>query len=168
MRNVQDVLARARLALGGVSNYRLAKELAVHESMIYHLESGRKRLPDTLQIKLADIVGVDPAVIGAIAEADAATEPRMREAWKRAAARLAQALALLLCLATPFLAGPWSTVAECILPPVRRAPRRGCPRHKSRKSPKQPEPAPDATPEPPVMMIGDPPGPRRRATDKRP
>jgi ribosome-binding protein aMBF1 (putative translation factor) len=99
MKTVAEVIAAARSRSGECSAYRLSKILGVSAQFIHQVTAGQAALPERMQLQLAEILDIDPAVVRVIAEAERAKSPAMRKALQRAAATLgAGALALALAV----------------------------------------------------------------------
>ncbi|WP_129451978.1 DUF3693 domain-containing protein [Methylibium sp. Pch-M] len=98
---VDELLDRAKAAVGVTSDYKLALVLGIEPSTIGHYRKRRSRPDDDVAAKLADLAGLDRGFVVACLHADRAPTASARSLWMEVAARLSNngsALALLLAV----------------------------------------------------------------------
>lgn len=95
---------RACAAAGGISDYRLAKLLGVAQTTISNYRTGNRQLDDAVAVKIAHMIGVDPAELLAEVAAERSKDEGARTHWLRLAA-LARAACLVATLGVAILAG---------------------------------------------------------------
>lgn len=83
MKSSIEVLDAARAALGGVSQYRLAKVCGVSAQYVNNVMKGRDAIGSPFAIKLANIIGCEVAEIQAISAMERATDDQVRASWAR-------------------------------------------------------------------------------------
>lgn len=97
-------LARASAKLGGVSDYRLAKELGFSQQSLSRYRNGHSQLDDASAVRMAEFLGEPPAQLLAEIQAERTKDEGARAHWLRLAA-LARAACLVLTFAAAILAG---------------------------------------------------------------
>ncbi len=110
MKTTPEVLDAVKEKLGIESDYALAKHLKVTRAMISSYRHGRT-FSAPIAIKAAKILGVEPAIILAIAEMEKAGNQELKKAWRRAVQAL-QATAAGLAVAATL---PLADTVNCIL-----------------------------------------------------
>lgn len=83
MNTTQQLMQEAKVALRIESDYALAKALDMSRQAISHYRTGRSQLDVEGAFRIAEVLGRDPAAIIAAVEAERATKPEAREAWKQ-------------------------------------------------------------------------------------
>jgi hypothetical protein len=96
VKTISDVLDRVRERRGGISDYRIAKDLGLQRTNVYEWRAGRSKPPEWVQLQLAEWGEIDPAVVATIVAAGRAKSDKMSAALKRAAERLQLAIVLIL------------------------------------------------------------------------
>ena len=84
--NTRSYMAAAKKALGGCSDYRLAKEIGITRGAVSFLVNGHIVMSVTTAAKLAEILELDPMKVIADAELERGTND---ELWKRIAKKVA-------------------------------------------------------------------------------
>lgn len=79
--NTLEYLAATKKALGIESDYALAKALKITQSTISGYRAGRSRIDDDVALTIAEILGVNPIIVIADANAERAKTPEMRARW---------------------------------------------------------------------------------------
>jgi len=87
MHTTIELLDAARARLGGVSDYRVAKELGVHLSVVSMWRTGRRTIGNDHSLGLARLIEIDPVYVIACASAERA-EAATRSEWQKVAARV--------------------------------------------------------------------------------
>jgi transcriptional regulator with XRE-family HTH domain len=80
--NTLDFLAACKARLGIESDYALAKRLGVAQSSVSNYRTGRSRIDDDVALTIADILGIDPIIVIAAANAERASSPERRARWE--------------------------------------------------------------------------------------
>ena len=101
MSKAKELLLECKIKLGIESDYKLAQALEVHRTRISEYMN-EKRTPDAYAaVRIAQILGRDPAEIIATIEADSEKNPKRREFWRDFLQRATQAarrgMLVLLC-----------------------------------------------------------------------
>ncbi len=92
MHSTIELLDRYAAAKGGVSDYRVAQLLAVHQTTVSKWRTGVKRMSEANALKIAVETGLDAIeVLASIAE-ERADDEEVKKVWKRVAANSAGAL----------------------------------------------------------------------------
>lgn len=91
----RELLAAARAAQGIPSNYRLARVLDVPERSVQRWNTGKNTPDDPVAVKLAEMAGLDPAMVLASMYAQRATDGPMQSVWETIARRAQTAAAAL-------------------------------------------------------------------------
>lgn len=122
IKTTADYLDAAKEALGGISDYALAKRLGVSQPSISILRSGKRQPDNYVACTLAAILGIDPLEIIAAAELAREKDEKKREFWQgfwnQRFGKLAVCLALvgmLLGAANPSLQGASDAAAALLL-----------------------------------------------------
>lgn len=76
-----EYLAACKKRLGIESDYALAKALGVSQTGISNYRTGRSRIDDNVALTIAQILGVNPLVVIAQANAERARTPELRAKW---------------------------------------------------------------------------------------
>lgn len=93
----QLAIDRAAAALGGVTDYRLAKILGVRQTALSKYRLGQRQLDDGIAVQLAELAGMNPAQLLAEIQAERSKDEAARKEWMRLA-KLAQAACLMLAI----------------------------------------------------------------------
>jgi len=88
MTRTVEYLEAARRALGGVSDYRLAKRLDVSRQAISRLLSGERTMSPTTAARVAILIGVDPMRVIADMELERGADEALWKGIRRAVALL--------------------------------------------------------------------------------
>lgn len=96
-----DALARH---WGGVTDYRIAKNLGLRTSAVSQYRTGVRTFDDAMARRVAEVLGLDPAYVLACVHAERDRDEGTRQVWARIAARFAPAAAAV--LVTVGLAAP--------------------------------------------------------------
>jgi predicted transcriptional regulator len=92
METTVSFLERLRASIGadsGCTDYRLGKVLQVsHSSITNYLKRGRT-MDDDVALKVADLLGIDPAYVLACVHAERSTSVESAKVWERIAAKFA-------------------------------------------------------------------------------
>lgn len=83
MTKTQQLIESARLALGGATDYRLAKELEIARPRMSYYVRGMEQADAYACVKLAIVLNRDPLEVIAEVEAESARTPAKREFWSR-------------------------------------------------------------------------------------
>lgn len=78
----------ARIAQGGVSDYRIAKVLGVAQGTISSYRTGRTQMSDEIACRVAALLGEKPAAVLAALAAERAQSDDVRRTWQAAVKRL--------------------------------------------------------------------------------
>lgn len=79
--NTLEYLAACKERLGIESDYALAKALNVAQSSISNYRTGRSRIDDDVALSIAEILGIEPIVVIAAANAERAKTPEQKARW---------------------------------------------------------------------------------------
>lgn len=82
MLNTLDWLSAAKTTLGVASDYALAKQLHVAKQTIGNYRTHKSELDDSMALRVAEILGVNPAVIVASAYHARAKTDAQRKVWQ--------------------------------------------------------------------------------------
>lgn len=93
----------AARVLGGISDYRLAKTLGITQPTISGYRTGLRQLDDDFAVKVAMVIGVDPAALLAEIQAERSKSQAARAHWLRLA-KMAQAACLVTGITAMYLA----------------------------------------------------------------
>ena len=101
MSKAKELLLECKIKLGGCTDYKLAQALEINRGIVSDYMN-EKRTPDAYAaVRIAGILGRDPAEIIATIEADSEKNPKRREFWRdflQRAKRAAQrGMLVLLC-----------------------------------------------------------------------
>ena len=101
MSKAKELLLECKIKLGIESDYKLAQALEIHRGIVSDYMN-EKRTPDAYAaVRMAGILGRDPAEIIATIEADSEKNPKRREFWRdflqRAKRAARQGMLVLLC-----------------------------------------------------------------------
>jgi len=94
-------LDRAKHKLGVDSDYALAKALKMRASTISGYRAGRSRMDDDAAFKVAQILGIDPILPIAAANAERTKSPEMKEFWEGLVSKFAKSFNSLMPRPTP-------------------------------------------------------------------
>jgi transcriptional regulator with XRE-family HTH domain len=83
------------------SDYQLAKFLGVRQQTVSNYRNRKSGLDETMALKIADALGVDPAHVLTCVAAERAKDAAVKKAWQRAAAATAAAVLIALALPDP-------------------------------------------------------------------
>lgn len=114
--DVLDAIAeRYRTDKGPASDYRIAKLLDVTPPRISSIRSGKLFISKSLAIKAAELLGIEPGPLVAIATAERETNEVLKASLLRMA-RHALTVVIVLCISAPLsVAGGRAADALCIL-----------------------------------------------------
>lgn len=90
----RELLAAARAAQGIESNYRLARVLDVPEKNIQRWNTGRNTPDDPMAVRLAEMAGLDPAMVLAAMYVQRTAGGPMSGVWQKIAQRMQAAAAV--------------------------------------------------------------------------
>ena len=79
--NTLEYMAACKERLGITSDYALAKKLGLSQTGISNYRTGRSRMDDDVALRVAEILGIDPIVVIAHANAERAKTPEQRARW---------------------------------------------------------------------------------------
>jgi plasmid maintenance system antidote protein VapI len=79
--NTLEFLAACKERLGIESDYALAKALNVAQSSISNYRTGRSRIDDDVALSIAEILGINPLVVIAAANAERAKTDEQKARW---------------------------------------------------------------------------------------
>ena len=97
MTTTTTLLDRVSKHLGDASDYRVAQVLEVNKASVSRWRVGKSSLSDATAMKVAEILGEDPAHVLALVHAERSDSPAAQKVWKRVAAGYAaKAVPLLL------------------------------------------------------------------------
>ena len=84
-----DLVERLQAAYGGVSVYRVAKELGYGNGRVLNWLHGRAAPSQVEAIRIAEILHLNPGYVLACMEAQRQSDPNIAEAWGALALRVA-------------------------------------------------------------------------------
>ncbi|GAC1610267.1 MAG: helix-turn-helix domain-containing protein [Aquirhabdus sp.] len=99
--NTNEYMDLAKKCLGIDSDYALAKHLEIRSSTISNYRSGKSKMDDVIALKIANIVGKNPAFVLADSHAERATNPEIRAIWRAAADKMSSGFNSLISCALP-------------------------------------------------------------------
>ena len=79
--NTIDILEATRTHLGITSDYALAKALCVTQTSISNYKMRRSIMDDDVALRIADILGLNPLAVIAMANSERAKTPEMQARW---------------------------------------------------------------------------------------
>jgi len=92
MRNTLEFLDAVKARHQLTSDYQLAKFLGVRQATISGYRNGSRALDETMAMKVAAALALDPAHVLACIAAERAKDEAIKKAWRRAAAATAAAV----------------------------------------------------------------------------
>lgn len=98
MKTTREFLAAVRVARGLTSDYQLARALGITTAAVSQLQAQKAFLGETTALKVAVILGIDPAHVLATVAAERARDGEVKKAWQRAAAATAALVLVQLAL----------------------------------------------------------------------
>lgn len=96
-----EYLDEAKKRLGVQSDYALAKALHVTHSAMSNYRAERSRIDDTVALKVASILAIDPLEIIAAANAERAKTAEMRKIWTDLMEKISVGFEVLVSAAIP-------------------------------------------------------------------
>lgn len=106
-----DYLKQAKRRLGIESDYALAPHLGVTRSSMSKLANGKTTMSDETALKMAEILGIQPAIVLADMHAEREKNPELQAVWRGLVDKLALGFEVLISCATPHKCfGPRVTV----------------------------------------------------------
>ena len=99
METTRDFMERLRARNGGCSNYHLAKILQISDSCLVRYTKDGKSMADSVALKVADQLGIDPAYVFACMAAERANDVESTRIWERIAEKfIAASLTVMVCM----------------------------------------------------------------------
>lgn len=89
MERTIDFIERLRARNDGCSNYRIAKLLGVDQSAVIRYTKHGKSMDDKYAIRMAELLGIDPAYVLACMAAERSHSVESTKQWERIAAHFA-------------------------------------------------------------------------------
>ncbi|SFQ18994.1 helix-turn-helix transcriptional regulator [Ralstonia sp. NFACC01] len=89
MKTTLDFLEAVSRKLGGASDYAVAKALRISRSAVSKYRNGQGSFDDETAMRIAEILGIDPAAVAAASHAERAKSPEVRQMWASIFDRLA-------------------------------------------------------------------------------
>lgn len=116
METTRELLERAREACAPPTYYRLAKVLGVSQARVSQWKAGHT-FGDEMAVKVAELIGLDPAYVLACVQAERTTDGEARRAWARLAGLVASLAVLAVLAAAPYSAADVAVqrLALCIM-----------------------------------------------------
>lgn len=84
-----DLVERLQAHYGGVSVYRVAKNLELKNPRVLNWAHGKSCPTPKEAVRIAEILGIDPAFVVASMEAQRQSEPDLAEVWHTIAEKVA-------------------------------------------------------------------------------
>ncbi|WP_151446750.1 helix-turn-helix domain-containing protein [Lacisediminimonas profundi] len=96
-----EYLDQAKRRLGIESDYALAKALGITHSAMSNYRAGRSRIDDSVAVKVAQVLDINPMEIIAAANIERAKTDEMRVMWSGVMEKFSMGFEALLCQVTP-------------------------------------------------------------------
>lgn len=79
--NTMELLEAVKVRRGIASDYALAKALGVSQPTVASYRAGNSRISDDVALTVAEILGMNPLIVIAAANAERAKTPEQRARW---------------------------------------------------------------------------------------
>jgi hypothetical protein len=96
-----DYLKQAKRRLGIESDYALAPHLGLTRSGMSRLSNGKTTMSDETALKMAAIIGIQPAIVLADMHAEREKNPELQAVWRNLVDKLALGFEVLISCTTP-------------------------------------------------------------------